>query len=174
MQKLGVHTDGVGTTELAGAGRLDRPLSPGFAQTLQASVDNIYVRFIELVAEGREMEPAAVDAIAQGRVWGAVDARRIGLVDELGGLQAAIEAAARLANLEDYAIDYREPPLSPQEMFLRQLLGQAQRWGWQGFSYPWQGAFKQWFQPLAASLEFVASMNDPAGVYAHCNRCLEP
>jgi protease-4 len=174
MQKLGVHTDGVGTTELAGAGRLDRPLSPGFAQTLQASVDNIYVRFIELVAEGREMEPAAVDAIAQGRVWSAVDARRIGLVDELGGLQAAIEAAARLANLEDYAIDYREQPLSPQEMFLRQLLGQAQRWGWQGFSYPWQGAFKHWFQPLAASLEFAASMNDPAGVYAHCNRCLEP
>ncbi len=95
---------------------------------IQGYVDEFYTGFKERVAEGRKLTVAQVDSIGQGRVWTGVDAKRIGLVDELGGLEDAIDAAAAMANLTDY----KRVELPEQKDLLQQILadlnGQARMW----------------------------------------------
>lgn len=123
LAKLGVTTDGIGTTALSDAFRLDRKLGDGAKKLLQASVDHEYTSFVEKVANGRGKPVDEIDNVAQGRVWSGKDAQRLGLVDELGTFQNALDAAAKRANLDgDYHIEYVEPPMS-----WRQLLAQEMR-----------------------------------------------
>ncbi|MCZ6830059.1 MAG: signal peptide peptidase SppA [Gammaproteobacteria bacterium] len=171
INRFGLYVDGVGTTEMAGAFRADRPLNPQLADMLQANVDSLYQRFVGLVAEGRDLAPADVEALAGGRVWSGYDALELGLVDHLGGLDQAVAAAAELAELEEYEVDYIEQQLSPQEMLVRQLLGQVQAWGWIN-SAAWQAGLTRWLVPLQASLDMIAEMDDPRGIYARCNLCV--
>jgi len=77
-----------------------RPLDEAETAYMQASVEDIYDRFTSIVAQGRGMTQEAVDEIAQGRVWAGSDALRIGLVDEIGGIQDALKYAASVANSE--------------------------------------------------------------------------
>jgi len=172
LDRLGIHADGVGTTPLAGALRIDRPLMPEAKALQQMVVDNLYQRFISLVAEGRNMEVEAVDAVASGRVWSGADALEVGLVDQLGGLDDAIAAAARLAQLEDYRVEYIEPQLSPRELLAKHFLGQAA--GWLGSG----GGLTQSIHGLTASLrsgvELLEVFNDPRGAYARCLGCVAP
>ncbi|MGE3297952.1 MAG: signal peptide peptidase SppA [Porticoccaceae bacterium] len=126
LAAIGIHNDGVGTNPLAGALRIDRPLSDQAARLIQGSVDNIYRRFVGLVSSGRGMDVAAVDSIAQGRVWTGRQAQERGLVDRLGGLDAAVAAAARRAGVENYQTVPIEPPLDLRERFLRQLMESGQ------------------------------------------------
>jgi protease IV len=117
LSKLGVNTDGLGTTAMAGAGRLDLPMNPLAAATIQQSIEFGYQRFLEIVADGRNMTTEAVDNIARGRVWTGGDALEKGLVDAHGGLQDALAVAAELAELEQY-----EPKwISPEMSFLESL-----------------------------------------------------
>ena len=129
LAKLGVHVDGVGTTALSGSLRLDRPLQPAIESILQASVDHSYAQFIQRVASGRRKTPAAVDAIAQGRVWAGRDALRLGLVDRIGDYDEAVHAAAKRAKLgQDYDVRVIEPQLSFAEQLLlnaRSTLGRV-------------------------------------------------
>ncbi|MBS0387145.1 MAG: signal peptide peptidase SppA [Proteobacteria bacterium] len=119
LTKLGVHVDGVGTTALSGTLRLDRPMRPEVEAILQASVDHAYAQFVERVASGRRKTPAAIDAIAQGRVWAGRDALRLGLVDRIGGYDDAVQAAAKRAGLgKDYDVRVIEPELSFTEQLL--------------------------------------------------------
>jgi protease-4 len=127
LAKLGVHVDGVGTTALSGSLRLDRPLQPEIESILQASVNHSYAQFIQRVASGRRKTPAAVDAIAQGRVWAGRDALRLGLVDRIGGYDDAVRAAAKRARLgKDYDVRVIEPQLSFTEQL---LLNARSAWG---------------------------------------------
>lgn len=71
---------------------------------LQSSVEDIYTSFLELVATGRSMSSQEVDSIAQGRIWAGRDAVKIGLADEIGGLNEAIKGAASIANLQTYKL----------------------------------------------------------------------
>ena len=171
INRFGLYVDGVGTTELAGSFRVDRPLNPQLADMLQANVESIYQRFVGLVAEGRDLAPAEVDALAGGRVWSGYDALELGLVDHLGGLDQAVAAAAELAELDEYEVDYIELPLSPQEMLVRQLIGQLQAWGWQAGD-TWQAGLSRWLAPLQTSLGMIAEMDDPSDIYARCNLCV--
>lgn len=109
---LGVHIDGVGTSKLAGALRIDRAISPEVAAVLQAFIDKGYNDFITLVAIARKMTPERVNEIAQGRIWSGKDAQKLGLVDRLGGLDDALKSAAQLAKLdENFNIKYfRQKP----------------------------------------------------------------
>ena len=119
LAKLGVNVDGVGTTALSGTLRLDRPLQPEVEQLLQASVDHSYGEFLQRVASGRRQTPAAIDAIAQGRVWAGRDALRLGLIDRLGGYDDAVHAAAKRAKLAvGYDVRVIEPQLSLSEQLL--------------------------------------------------------
>ncbi|KAB2959032.1 MAG: signal peptide peptidase SppA, partial [Thermoanaerobaculia bacterium] len=96
---LGVHADGTGTTWLTGALRADRALEPRLGGMVQGLIDRGYEEFLARVAEARKMTRDEVDAIGRGRVWSGADAKGIGLVDQLGGLDAAIASAGRLAKL---------------------------------------------------------------------------
>jgi protease-4 len=172
LDRLGIHADGVGTTPLAGALRIDRPLMPEAKALQQMVVDNLYQRFISLVAEGRNMEVEAVDAVASGRVWSGADALEVGLVDQLGGLDDAIAAAASLAQLEDYQVEYVEPQLSPRELLVKQFLGQAA--GWLGSGNELTQSIHELAASLESGVELLEVFNDPRGAYARCLGCVAP
>lgn len=98
-EKLGINYDGVKIGEFSDLGAIYRPLTEKEQAIIQESVDQTYETFITRVAEGRGITKADVDSIGQGRVWSGVDALKIKLVDELGGLPEAIKEAEKLAKL---------------------------------------------------------------------------
>ncbi len=120
LGKLGVASDGIGTTSLAGAMQLDRPLTDNVKKILQLSVDHEYAQFVNHVAQSRNKPFEEIDNLAQGRVWAAPDAHDHGLVDQIGLLQDAVKAAAQRAKLgKDYREEYIE-----EELSWRQILAQ--------------------------------------------------
>ena len=122
LEKIGIRTDGVGTTPLAGAFDPTRPLVPELGALIQSYIDHGYRNFIGKVASARETEVAAIDAVARGRVWSGAQAKERGLVDELGGLRDALAKARSLAQLgDDAGLRYIEAPLSPFEQALADL-----------------------------------------------------
>ena len=104
---------------------LTRPFDKAELDYMQASIEDIYTRFINLVAEGRSLPVEKVDEIAQGRVWTGADALEIGLVDEIGTLNDAIAYAASLAGFEDgaYAVAAYPKPLTIMEQIMK-MIGQ--------------------------------------------------
>ncbi len=176
LKKIGISTDGVGTTELAGTMRLDRPLSEKASKIVQQSVDSIYQRFITLVADTRKQDKSAIHEIAQGHVWTGTKAKEIGLVDELGTLKDAIAAVAQEAQLESYQVEVVKPPLSPKEEFLRSLAeGQA------GVLAP-KMLLERFaslsvlndLAPALKPLQEIQNLNDPRGIYVKCFECVAP
>lgn len=126
LANLGIHTDGVGTTPLAGKLRLDLPLDEDLRRIFQTATEQSYQQFIELVATARGMTRDEVDRAARGRVWSGVQAKDRGLIDQTGTLQQAIDAAARIAGLgSDYDVRYAESPLSRFESFLLEMTGEV-------------------------------------------------
>jgi protease-4 len=109
LEKLGVHTGGTTTTWLTGATDLRRPLDPRLGQIFQGETEHIYREFLQRVALARQTTADRINEVAQGRVWTGAQARERGLVDDLGGLDAAVRSAAALAKLSDgYRIEYLE------------------------------------------------------------------
>jgi protease-4 len=124
LGKLGIGVDGVGTTALSGVMRLDRPLGAEAQQVLQSVIDHTYQQFLQRVAAGRHKQTAAVDELAQGRVWAGSDALRIGLIDQLGGYDEALRHAAERAHLKTgYTVRRLEPDLSLTQQLLLNLRG---------------------------------------------------
>lgn len=116
--KLGITFDSVKTGKYADLGSFHKPMSDKERQIIQDEVERIYDIFITHVSEGRKMSKAAVDSIGQGRVWTGIDAKRLGLVDVLGGLNDAIAIAAGKANLTKY----RTIALPEQKEFFEKLM----------------------------------------------------
>ena len=102
--KLGVTFDGVKTGPLANAGGIDHPMNDQEKKIIQLTIERIYQQFKERVSEGRKRDTAYVETIAQGRVWTGLKAKDIGLIDQFGGLQDAISAAAAKAKLKEYQV----------------------------------------------------------------------
>jgi protease IV len=102
--KLGITFDNAKTNLNSDYIPVTQPLSPFQSKVLQNEIETIYSTFISHVAEGRHLKKEAVDSIGQGRVWNAMDAKKIGLIDDFGGLDKAVETAATLANIKDYRI----------------------------------------------------------------------
>ena len=102
--KLGVNAEQVSTHQNAMGYSLFEPLQEGYRKTTKAAIEKIYEKFKSHVAEGRSITLKQVEEIAQGRVWSGKEALEVGLVDELGGLKAAIESAASLAEITAYNI----------------------------------------------------------------------
>ncbi len=119
LEKIGVHTDGVGTTPLAGAFDISRPLDPAVGQVIQSVIDKGYRDFIGKVADARGKSIDAVDEIARGRVWSGSQAKDRGLVDELGDMKAAIADVAKRVELGEgeYAVTYVEKTGTPFEQW---------------------------------------------------------
>lgn len=128
LAKVGLHVDGFGTTELAGAFDPRRPLKPMIGDIIQTSVEKTYRDFIHKAAAARSMEVDAVDQVARGRVWSGEQAAERGLIDRLGNFQDAIDKAAELAKLETdkYQVRYVEREQTPFQQFLAEM-GQNSR-----------------------------------------------
>lgn len=108
--KLGVTFDGVKTAEHADAMSAVKPLTDLERTYIQNDVDTFYQTFLTRVANGRKLEVASVDSIAQGRVWMGAKALKLGLVDKLGNIQDAVDCAARMAKITEYKLnEYPEP-----------------------------------------------------------------
>ena len=103
-QKLGLNTDTVCTNRNSGGFSVSRPLSPAARAMMERNVEDFYKVFVGRVAEGRHMTYEAVHQIARGRVWTGADAREIGLVDTLGGLDLAFSIAAEKVGIVDYRV----------------------------------------------------------------------
>jgi protease IV len=171
LGKLGIGSDGVATSSLAGAMHLERSLDPEAKQVLQLGVENTYRDFVARVAAARKRSPADVDVIAQGRVWIGADAQRLGLVDELGGVDAAVKAAAGLAKLREgeYGVSWREKELTWRETLLRQMraegLAAADALG----LVPREpAAVRRVVGALERELGSLAAFDDPRSIYYYC------
>lgn len=162
LEKIGVRSDGLGTTSLSGAFRLTRPLSAEARQILQSGVEHTYNRFIREIAQARDMGIDAVDRVAQGRVWSGADAARIGLVDELGGLDQAVAAAAEAAGLRpgDYALQ----PVRPGDGWRTRLLDLLSVKAGSAWLPAWMEQLSE--DPTLRWLHH--GLNDPRNLYAHC------
>lgn len=118
--KLGITFDRVTTSKYGDLGNLNRPMSELESQTIQQSVNKIYGDFIAVVQKGRKFaDSLAVDSIAQGRVWSGIRAKQIGLVDEIGGINKAIQDIAKKAGLGD---DYDIVEYPQKQKFIDKIL----------------------------------------------------
>jgi protease-4 len=168
---LGVHVDGIGTTKLAGALDMTRPLGEEIKGLIDLSIRKTYDDFIRKVAEHRERSVEEIDAAAHGRVWIGSDALDRGLVDRLGTLADAIDSAAELAGLDPdgYMLDYVEQQLGFAERLVLSLTAEILAGADRLVALPrWPakltGALESTLEPMA----FIDRLNDPRGLYAYC------
>ena len=172
LEKVGVHVDGVGTTALAGEFRPDRAMGEPTREILQRTIERGYQDFVALVAKARKKDTAAIDAVAQGRVWSGADAQKLGLVDEIGGYRDAIKLAAKLAKLgKDYEVIYddREPGFG-------EALGLRVRAAVAAVVAPLlpKGALPAMprsLAPVVAEMQRIERLADPRNVFAYCFAC---
>ena len=125
QDKLGLHYDVVKTNKHSDFdfAQQARPFNADEQQMLQRYIERGYELFCKRVADGRHMSTDNVKAIAQGHVWTGGDAKRIGLIDQLGGLTDAIKQAARLARVDDYAVTPLPRPASWTEQLFATISG---------------------------------------------------
>jgi protease-4 len=172
LERLGVHTDGVGTTALSGEFRPDRPLGDVSKDIVQQSIERGYRDFIGRVAEARKKPVQTIDGVAQGRVWAGADAKRIGLVDELGNSDDAVKLAAKLAKLgDDYDVEYFEPETSLGEAFglrIRMALARVVAPLLPQGALPFVPSS---LSPIVQEVQRIARLRDPANLYVYCLAC---
>ncbi|HAS6205998.1 signal peptide peptidase SppA [Vibrio vulnificus] len=170
FNKLGIYTDGVGTSPFSGEG-ISTGLSKGASQAFQMGIEHGYQRFISLVGDNRDLSLDAVDKVAQGRVWTGYDALQHGLVDQIGDFDDAVAEAAKMAQLENYNLYWVEEPLSPTEQFIQEFMKQVKI----SMGVDIQSILPSSLQPVAQQMEQHASLlqnfNDPKGYYAFCLNC---
>ncbi len=173
LERLGIHSDGVGTTAVADAFRIDRPLDPVVARAIQSSIEHGYRQFLGVVAEGRELSVERVDEIGQGRVWAGSEALDIDLVDHLGTLHDALRAAEQLAGLAPGEPQLIEPALTPQQRLLQQLVAGTSALLARGAERsPLALAARALPPGLVRELGWVGRLNDPRATYLLCSGCV--
>ena len=121
--KLGIEFEYVGTGKHSDIGRIDRDMTLEEREYIESIIDKIYDTFLSRVAEGRKMTKEQVHEVAQGRVWTGVMAKEVGLVDELGGLEKAIEIAAKEANLTEYKLKEYPKVQDQLELIVNKMTG---------------------------------------------------
>ncbi|MDX1708662.1 MAG: S49 family peptidase, partial [Desulfobacterales bacterium] len=170
LKSLGISSDGVGTTKLSDAFDPSRPLNDLVAQSMNLVIEQSYRRFIQRVADGRNMQPEAVEKIAQGRVWAGITARDLGLVDKIGSLQDAVDAIAETAGLSEYEITYIMQPLSTRELLIKQL--NRLLVGTFAVLRPTDHPVKKLYNTVIdTEIDHVLRADDPVGSYAYCLTC---
>ena len=177
LNSMGIYSDGVATTELNNIS-LSRGISDKLSQVFQLGVENAYDKFISLVAQERGLEKSAVDEVAQGRVWTATQAQDFGLVDNLGDKQDAINAAASLAQLEEFDVITIEQTLSKKDQLLEDLLGSAMisslietDGSSDNIMFKLSRLFGGLGEQVVEQLNIVNEFNDPNHIYTRCLTC---
>ena len=174
IQKLannnGITWDVVKTGRYADSQTAYRPKSPEELALYRRSVDRIYNLFLSKVAQGRNMPEQRVAQIAQGRVWSGVAAKQVGLIDEIGGVDAAIQYAAKQAKLgDDWELQEYPEVRTFSARLLGRLVGKVQsRIGGDiyGGQIPSADPLTAEFHNLQEEIAILQAMNDPHGVYA--------
>ncbi|MGQ8365673.1 signal peptide peptidase SppA [Glaciecola sp. 1036] len=167
---IGINSDGVSTNELNGIAA-DRPLAPGYGELIQMNIERGYDRFITLVATERNMTKEAVDQIAQGRVWIGTQALELGLVDELGDLEFAVNKAAELAGITDFETKYIEPKMSEKDMLLQKLFkASTDVLGESNIGITLSPVMQMAFD-IEKDLKEMTKLNDPMASYVLCLEC---
>ena len=172
LEDIGVHPDGVGTTALTLAMSPFGGLSETMTNILQSQVEHGYEQFINLVARGRNLTPEEVGAIAQGRVWSGEVAQELGLVDTLGGLDAAVQQAAALAEIDEWATIQlaREP--DPRQVLLAQLLSAKIFAGLFSTTAATNSPGQRFKDQVLSALDVIDQLDDPMQTYAICSACV--
>lgn len=124
--KLGVTFDGVKTAQYADLGTASRAMTDDEKRFIQNGVDTTYMVFKTRVVNGRKLSGAVVDSIAQGRVWSGVQAKELGLVDRIGGIQDAIACAAKMVHAGSFNVKEYPEPQGGLEKVVRSLGGDMQ------------------------------------------------
>ncbi|MBV1906853.1 MAG: signal peptide peptidase SppA [Pseudomonadales bacterium] len=173
LDSIGIYMDGVGTSALSGAGNPLTEIQPEFENILQANVENTYQRFINLVSRGRNMQPDAVDKIAQGRIWTGVDALELGLVDKLGNVEEAVASAAELAQITEYEIQYLEKVLTPKEKLINEIAENLAVYSPRPNTAVSQdnSVGMKILNPLLRAIGILNKLDDPIHTYALCEMC---
>ncbi len=104
--KIGVTVDGHYTGKFTDVGSMLRPLTEYEKKTIQTEVERIYHIFVTKAAQGRKLKYEQMHEYAQGRVWTGTQAKKIGLVDEIGGVETAVKLAAKLSKVDKYKVKY--------------------------------------------------------------------
>lgn len=164
LDAVGVARDGVRTGPFVGALDPIGGVGEAMGRALQANIDFGYRRFVELVASGRGLPTAQVEAVAEGRVWLGERALEHGLIDNLGHLDDAVARAAELAGLEDYQVKTLQEPLTNAERLARQLLDNVDL----DFR---TGRLGSVAESMLRDLRLLNSLNDPRHIYALCEMC---
>lgn len=160
--KLGITTDVVKTNKLSDIGSSMRKVSPAEREIIQSSVESVYSTFVNRVSKGRNMSPASVDSIGQGRVWCGADARKIGLVDGFGGLTKAIAVAAEMSGVDGYSIVDLPKQDDPFEAMLKSLTEEV-----------YTRKIKSEFGELAKPVSQIKSIIELQGVQARLENDIE-
>jgi protease IV len=171
LGKVGVTVDGVGTTPLAGQLRIDRPMSDDARALLQSQIGRGYEEFLSRVSTGRKKTREEIDAIAQGRVWAGTDAKRLGLVDELGSFDDAVRSASRRAKLTDYQLEFVEPELTWAQQLVLQFKTKAVKAMLSAGIDEKTAALvrvAQKFDPLTREIERLSRFTERNKIYAYC------
>ncbi|MTJ49301.1 signal peptide peptidase SppA [Dolichospermum sp. UHCC 0259] len=170
-QKLGnnngITWDSVKTAQYADQQTISRPKSPQELAVYQRSVNRIYNLFLQKVAQGRKIPTAKVAEIAQGRVWSGTAAKQIGLVDEIGGLNVAIEYAAKQAKLgTDWEIqEYPRVSTFPERLFGKKLDETKAKLGIENTNTKNSNPLLNELEKFQQEIKTLQTMNDPQGIY---------
>ena len=156
--KLGIRFDTVLTAPYAAGFTPVQQLSEAEGRMLQERTDWLYQVFLGKVGRGRNMSVAGVDSVARGRVWLAEKAREIGLVDEIGGLDDAVQTAAYMAGLTTYEKAIYPSAISPIERLFKELMEEEEDLG--------SIIFRQKMGQHQPYLQFLESLSQPKGVQA--------
>ena len=124
---IGINAEQVGTNKNSVDYSVFEPMTNTFRGNMQEGIEEIYHTFLSRVSNGRGISMEEADAIAQGRVWSGIDAKKIGLVDELGGLDDAIAAAAEMVGLDAYGIKKYPKYKTGLEKIMEDLGGASSR-----------------------------------------------
>ncbi|ABA22077.1 Peptidase S49, protease IV [Trichormus variabilis ATCC 29413] len=164
----GITWDAVKTARYADSQTVARPKSPQEIAIYQRSVDRIYNMFVNKVAQGRKLPTQKVAQIAQGRVWSGVTAKQIGLVDEIGGLNAAIEYAAKAAKLgKDWQLREYPRESSFEERFFGGVVEEiSTTLGIEKLDVKPNDPLTVQIRKIQQEISVLQTMNDPQGVYA--------
>ncbi|MBW8184644.1 signal peptide peptidase SppA [Shewanella nanhaiensis] len=168
LSSIGIHTDGVATSEWAGIS-VAKGLTPGIKDVIQRHVERGYQDFISLVATERDMSLNDVDNIAQGRVWSGKKALSLGLVDELGDLKQAVAKAAQMAELDDFDSEIIEQELTPQEQFIQEMFASASAYLPESVGH--SSVIEQLLSQWSNAIDEFRSFDDPKGMYLYCDTC---
>ena len=165
LSELGIYSDGVGTTSLAAALNLSRPLSPLLKEAIEINLHHGYGQFLDIVSQGRSIKVERLKEIADGKVYDGRSALALGLVDKLGSLDDAISSAAALSGLSEYKACYISRPLSMKEEIFKMFSGKVAHFFVSSNLPPTAlTAISCLLQPFHEIMLF----NDPKGLYARC------